>query len=159
MIFNIGYMVLVTALVLCVFGMLSGYFGGRNRNAKLSDVSFHAVYAVGALVLLAAIILWYGLLTDKFQVLYVWNHSERNLPNFYKFSALWGGQAGSLLFWSLLLSGYSVAAAVMNRHRHWQLMPYVNAVMLGTSTFFLSLLVFAANPFEMASFVPADGQG
>ncbi len=98
-------------------------------------------------------------MTDKFQVVYVWNHSERNLPTFYKFSALWGGQAGSLLFWSLLLSGYSVLVAVMNRHRHWQLMPYVNAVMLGTSLFFLSLLVFAANPFRLASFVPADGQG
>ena len=81
MIFNIGYLVLVTALVLAVFGVLAGYFGGRDRNAKLTEVSFHAVYAVGGLVLLAAVILWYGLLTDKFQVVYVWNHSERNLPN------------------------------------------------------------------------------
>ena len=110
-------------------------------------------------MILAAVILWYGLLADKFQVIYVWNHSERNLPTFYKFSALWGGQAGSLLFWSLLLSVYSVIVAAMNRTRHWVLMPYVNAVLLGTSLFFLSLLVFAANPFKLASFVPPDGQG
>ena len=159
MIFNIGYLILITALVLAAFGMVAGYLGGRNRNVKLAGVSRHAVYAVGALVLLAAIILWYGLLTDKFQVVYVWNHSERNLPTFYKFSALWGGQAGSLLFWSLLLSGYSAIVAAMNRNRHWALMPYVNAVMLGTSLFFLVLLVFAANPFQLASFVPPDGQG
>jgi cytochrome c-type biogenesis protein CcmF len=159
MIFNIGYLVLVTALVLAVFGVVAGFLGGRSRNLKLMSVSFHAVYAVGALVLLAAAILWYGLLTDRFQVVYIWNHSEANLPLFYKFSALWGGQAGSLLFWLLILSGYSVIVAAVNRNRHWQLMPYVNAVLLGTSTFFLSLLVFAANPFQLASFVPSDGQG
>lgn len=159
MIFNIGYLILVTALVLAAFGMLAGFFGGRNRNAKLADVSFHAVYAVGALVVVAAVILWYGLMTDKFQVIYVWNHSERNLPAFYKFSALWGGQAGSLLFWSLILSGYSVIVAAMNRRQHWLLMPYVNAVLLSSSLFFLALLVFAANPFQLAGFVPQDGQG
>ena len=88
----------------------------------------------------------------------MWNHSGA-LPVFYKFSALWGGQAGSLLFWLLILSGFSVAAAFFNRRRHWAIMPYVNAVMLGTSLFFAVLLVFAANPFELASFVPQDGMG
>ncbi len=38
-------------------------------------------------------------------------------------------------------------------------MPYVNAVLLATSLFFLTLLVFAANPFERVGFVPPDGQG
>jgi cytochrome c-type biogenesis protein CcmF len=159
MIFNIGYLILVTALVLAAFGMVTGYWGGRMRNSKLVESSYNAVYAVAALVFMASVILWYGLLADQFQLTYVWNHSERALPNFYKFSALWGGQAGSLLFWTLLLSGYGAAVAIINRQKHALLMPYTNAVMLGTSLFFLALLVFAANPFKQVSFVPADGQG
>jgi cytochrome c-type biogenesis protein CcmF len=39
------------------------------------------------------------------------------------------------------------------------IMPYVNGVLLITSLFFLTLLVFAANPFKRAGFVPPDGMG
>lgn len=159
MIYNVGYLILVTALVLSAFGVVAGFAGGQQRNQRLVQSSYQAVYVVAGLVGIATVLLWYALLADQFQLTYVWNHSERALPDFYKFSALWGGQAGSLLFWSLLLSLYSVAVAVINRRRHQALMPYVNAVMLATSLFFLVLLVFAANPFKQASFVPEDGQG
>ena len=159
MLFNIGYLILVTALVLAAFGVLLGFAGGQLRNQRFVQSSFHAVYAVAGLVAIAAVLLWYGLLTDQFQLSYVWNHSEKALPNFYKFSALWGGQAGSLLFWTLLLSIYSVVVSAVNRRRLQVLMPYVNAMLLATSAFFLVLLVFAANPFKQAAFIPEDGQG
>ncbi|MCB0145071.1 MAG: cytochrome c biogenesis protein CcsA, partial [Caldilineaceae bacterium] len=159
MIFDIGYILLVAALILAVFGIITGFVGGQRRHVALIDSSFHAVYAVAALVGMAAIILWYALLTDKFQVKYVWGHSERALPTFYKFAALWGGQAGSLLFWTLILSIFSVALVTAYRRQYTALMPYVNSVMLATSTFFLVLLVFAVNPFEQLGVIPADGQG
>ncbi len=159
MIFDVGYLILITALVISAFGIVAGFWGGKQRNTKLVASSFNAVYAVALLVIAAAALLWYGLLGDHFELTYVWNHSERALPTFYKFSALWGGQAGSLLFWCLLLSGYSAIVAVSNRNRLQVMMPYVNAVLLTTSLFFLTLLVFAANPFERVGFVPPDGQG
>lgn len=159
MLFNVGYLILISALVLAAFGVVVGFAGGIQRNQRLVQSSFHAVYAVAGLVSIATILLWYGLLTDKFQLTYVWNHSERALPGFYKFSALWGGQAGSLLFWTLLLSVYSVVVSLVNRRSLQMLMPYVNSIMLATSLFFLILLVFAANPFKQANFVPDDGQG
>jgi len=81
------------------------------------------------------------------------------LPIFYKFAALWGGQSGSLLFWLLILNAYSVVVAITFRRKQTLLMPHVNAVMLGTSLFFLVLLVFSANPFEQFGFAPPDGQG
>jgi cytochrome c-type biogenesis protein CcmF len=159
MIFNLGYLVLVTALVIALYGSAAGILGGHRRNPVLVQSSFRAVYGVAGLAMLAASILWYGLLGDQFQVKYVWNHSEYAQPLFYKFTALWGGQAGSLLFWVLLLGVYSAAVAVSFRRQMLALMPYVNAVLLATSAFFLILLVFAANPFELANFVPPDGRG
>ena len=159
MIFHVGNLILVTALIIAAYGVIVGYLGGRRRDPALVSSSFHAVFAVAALVGMAGIILWYGLLADQFQLKYVWNHSERSLPTFYKFAALWGGQAGSLLFWALLLSGYSAVVAYRFRRRQQALMPYVNSMLLVTSTFFLGLLVFAANPFEQVSFVPPDGRG
>jgi cytochrome c-type biogenesis protein CcmF len=159
MIFNLGYLMLVTALVLAAFGMVAGFLGGAKRLAGGAAASFNAVYAVAALVIGCTLILWYGLTGDHFEVAYVWNHSERALPLFYKFAALWGGQDGSLLFWALVLSLYSLAVVIFFRHRHTSLMPYVNSVLLGTSLFFLVLMVFAENPFEQYGFAPPDGQG
>ncbi|MEZ4869634.1 MAG: heme lyase CcmF/NrfE family subunit [Caldilineaceae bacterium] len=159
MIFNIGYLILITAMVLAAFGIVTGYLGGQQRNSRLIQSSRNAMLAVAALVVTAAAILWYGLLNNQFQVVYVWNHSERALPTFYKFAAIWGGQAGSLLFWTLILSVYSVVVAISFRQRQAAIMPYVYAVLQTTSLFFLILLVFAANPFKLVGFVPDDGQG
>lgn len=159
MIFNIGYLILITALVLAAFGIITGFLGGQQRNARLIQSSYNAVLAVAGLVIIASCILWYGLLGDQFQLVYVWNSSERALPTFYKFAAMWGGQSGSLLFWTLVLSVYSVIAVLMFRRGHAAIMPYVYATLLTTTLFFLTLLVFAANPFRQVAFVPPDGQG
>ncbi|MFN8445078.1 MAG: heme lyase CcmF/NrfE family subunit [Caldilineaceae bacterium] len=159
MIFQLGYLLLIIALVLSAYGTIAGYVGGRQRSGALVQSSFHAVYAVAALVWAAAAILWYGLLNDHFEVSYVWNHSERALPVFYKFVAIWGGQDGSLLFWTLLLGIFSVTVALFFRNSQTAMMPFVNATMLATSCFFLVVLVFATNPFKLYNFVPNDGQG
>lgn len=159
MIFHLGYLSLILALVLSLYGVLAGFLGGQRRDPGLVRSSFRAVYAVAALVGAATVILWYGLMGDHFQLVYVWNNSERALSLFYKFSALWGGQAGSLLFWTLILSGFSAVLAFTHRQRHLALMPYVNGVLLATSAFFLILMIFAANPLRLATIVPADGQG
>ena len=42
MIFDIGYLILITALVIAVFGIAAGVWGGRNRNGKLVASSFNA---------------------------------------------------------------------------------------------------------------------
>jgi cytochrome c-type biogenesis protein CcmF len=129
-------------------------------------------------VLIAALTLWSALLTNQFQVEFVATHSERNLPLLYKFSALGGGQAGSLTFWTLLLCGFAVAAAWFFRNEQPSLRPYVNAVLLTAIAFFVMIVLFAANPFEKlwrgaggqivaavlppagaTPFIPADGQG
>jgi cytochrome c-type biogenesis protein CcmF len=184
MIFDFGYMALVLSLILCAFGMAAGFWGGQlesreydpvaparrqgkttgkllndSWSERLTETSFNSIYAVCGLVGIAALILWYGLFTDQFQISYIWNSSERSLPNFYKFAAIWGGQAGSLLFWTLLLSLFSTAAALVFRNKQRSLMPYVNATLLATLFFFLTLLVFSANPFEQIGIVPSDGRG
>ncbi|MEM7127497.1 MAG: heme lyase CcmF/NrfE family subunit [Chloroflexota bacterium] len=158
-IFDVGYLFLVMALVFALYGTVAGLVGGWQRNRGFTESSFHAIYAVSGLVVLASIILWRGLLNDNFELLYVWNHSEVALPTFYKFAAIWGGQAGSLLFWTLILSLYSVAVVLTYRRTHTGLMPFVNAVLLSTMLFFLILLVFAENPFERVDFRVEDGQG
>jgi cytochrome c-type biogenesis protein CcmF len=174
---DLGYVALVLGLVLAVYGAIVSVVGARRSMPELIASGRNAVYTVGGLVLVAALIVWRALLTDQFQLEYVATHTERSLPILYKISALWGGQAGSLTFWTLILCGFAVAATWFFRKEQSSLKPYVNAVLLVTIAFFLSLVVFAENPFSKlwqanggvissvfqpagtTALVPNDGQG
>jgi cytochrome c-type biogenesis protein CcmF len=61
---------------------------------------------------------------------------------------LWGGQAGSLVFWSWLLSAFTSAVTVRKWDRDKEFLPWVIVVALVTVAFFLGLVIFVENPFE-----------
>jgi cytochrome c-type biogenesis protein CcmF len=113
--------------------------------------------AVFGLVTLAVASLEYFFFTDNFTMAYVAEHSNRALPLFYKFAALWSGQEGSLLFWSWLLSIYAFSALFLNRKKHPELMPYVGVVLAGVQTFFLTLNNFVATPFNVLASANSSG--
>jgi cytochrome c-type biogenesis protein CcmF len=101
------------------------------------------------LVTFASGILVYSLMTGDFRFAYVAEHSNRSMPMLYKFAAWWGGQEGSLLFWSWLLSTYAAVVVFTNRRKHRDMMPYVVGVLTTVQSFFLVLNNFIANPFQM----------
>ncbi len=118
----------------------------------LYNVTIFLVMASTALVMLFA--------SDSFQVEYVASYSDRALPIFYKLTAFWAGQKGSLLFWALTL-GLITAAVVRNTRDDLErrATPYIYLVLAGVQSFFLFLLVSVTSPFELLNFIPADGQG
>jgi cytochrome c-type biogenesis protein CcmF len=84
-------------------------------------------------------------------------HSNRALPIFYKFAALWAGQEGSMLFWSWLLSIYAFIALYVNRNKHPELMPFVGVILAGVQLYFLILNNFVTSPFSLVGAVSAGG--
>ena len=78
MITDLGYVALVLALLLAVYGIVVSIVGGLRRLPELVASGRNAIYVVGALVLLASLLLWRALLTNEFQVDYVAGHSERS---------------------------------------------------------------------------------
>src|SRR3990172_1796831 len=111
------------------------------------------------LATIAAIALEYAFVTRDFSVQYVSQYSDRDLDIFYTLAAWWAGQAGSLLLWAWVLCILVVFLVVQNKAQHRELLPYATGVMMGILTFFLGVMVFAANPFERLPFTPADGEG
>ncbi len=175
---DLGFIALVLAFVISIYGMAVSLIGARRNLPELVASGRNAIYVVSGLVAIAAILMWRALVRSEFQVEFVYSHTERNLPLLYKFSALWGGQAGSLLFWTLLACILAVSATWFFRQQQQSQKPYINAVLLLYIGFFLSLLLFAENPFNRlwrsaagevvtsvfspagaTALVPADGQG
>jgi len=56
------------------------------------------------------------------------------------------------------LSLWSSLILFLTRNRLRELAPYATAVLLGFATFFGSLVVFLANPFQLLDPAPADGR-
>jgi cytochrome c-type biogenesis protein CcmF len=135
-------------------------FTGRWRDRpELSQSVIRAVHAVFGCLLVASIALWKGLISHDFNIEYVAAYTSRNLPSYYIFSAFWAGQKGSLLFWAVVLSVFASAAQLLTPRRYAYLMPYVAGVTSAVIVFFVSVMLFAADPFERLSFTPADGRG
>ena len=113
-----GSFALLLAFLAAVYAFGAGIAGILTRRTLLTKSARNAGMAVFVLVTLAVASLEYFFFTDDFSMAYVAEHSNRALPAFYKFAALWAGQEGSLLWWSFLLSIYAFLALFLNRNKH-----------------------------------------
>jgi len=156
---QIGEIALWVALLLTFWGSALGFFGGRRGRGDLVLSAERAMYAVFALAVVSSAAIIAAFLGNEFQYLYVASGSNRELPLYYKITAMWGGHAGSLVLWVLLLTFFSALALLQNRRRNREFMPYVAATLHAVTAFFLLVILFTSNPFETMAFTPADGRG
>jgi len=154
----LGHWGLFLALLAGVWSVLASLLGARIQGRGLQHSAERALLATFGLTALAASCLVAAFLADDFRLDYVYHYSSTSQALPYKIGALWGGQAGSLLLWVLVLT---VMAAVMvgtNRRKNRALMPWATAVVGATITFFLVLLNFIEPPFLTSAARP-DGVG
>src|SRR5699024_2868387 len=97
---------------------------------------------------LAFIAMERALITRDFSVLYVARNGARATPALYNFATLWGALEGSILLWTLVLCGFSVAVVLKFRKRLDDvLVGWAMVVMLAVTLFFFLLMLGPANPF------------
>src|SRR5687767_292439 len=135
------------------------FAGGTLARRDLVASGERAIYATLAMVVLASVGLWTALFSHDLSIKYVASFTSANLPKAYLFTAFWAGQAGSLLFWCLILAIYSALAIYTNKTRNRALMPYVSGTLALVLIFFLATMCFGANPYERLDWIPPDGRG
>ncbi len=150
---------LLLAFILSAYAVIAFVLGVKSKSRKWIKSGQNTVFAITGLLTLAVIVLIYAFVVHNFQIQYVAEHSSKSLPILYRLSAFWAGQEGSLLLWGWLLAVFASLVLLQNRRRNRELIPYVLAVMMGVSLFFLGLLVFINRPFQELAFLPADGMG
>ena len=146
---NIGSLAILLAFCFAVYAVTASLAGKWARRPFLVLSAERAVYSIWVLLSVAAGLLIYSLIHGDYRLAYVVMHSNQSMPTVYKFAAWWGGQEGSLLFWSWLLASYASVVVFRNRRKFREMMPYVTAVLMATQTFFLILIAFVAKPFEV----------
>ncbi len=144
-----------TALYAVGAGAYSGWTGRRTWAASAR----RAVYALLGLLALAMLLLEAAYVRSDFSFELVAQNSSTDTPTFYKLTAMWSSQAGSLLLWVFLLSLFASAVLFLTRHRLREITPYATAVLGGVAAFFLFLMLFYASPFATLADPPAEGSG
>jgi cytochrome c-type biogenesis protein CcmF len=155
----LGNLSLWIAFLIGIWGAVVGWLGAVNGRADLQKSGRNAVFAMCGALFVAVFSLEWALFHHDFNVEYVAAYTSRNLPIFYTWSALYAGQKGSLLFWATVLSLFGSLALLLTAPRHRAYLPYVGAVVSVVATFFLTVILFAANPFDRLPYTPLDGTG
>ncbi len=155
-----GYIVLLATLVAASYTTAAAVVGHHRRDNRLAVSARYGVYAVFGLLSVASLALVYLFVTDDYSVKYVQHYSDRSMPLFYKATAFWGGQDGSLLFWVWVMSIWSAIAVHLNREKNKDLLPYTIVTMMTVTLFFVGMMILSANPFETyLGGAPTDGRG
>ena len=156
---SLGSGCLVLALGVALYGIGASLYGARAGGRAWIDSGRRAVYATAGVLLVAFGVLEAAFLRSDFALSVVADHSSTTTPTFYRATAVWSSQEGSLLLWVVLLSLWSSLLLFLTRRRAREVAPYATAVLLGFAVFFCSLLVFLENPFDRAASVVAEGAG
>lgn len=155
----VGELSLWVALLMAAWAATVSFAGGIQQRADLVASGERAIHAAFLMIVLAALGLWTALLAHDLSFAHVAAFTSANLPRLYTLAAFWGGPAGSLLLWALVVATCAAAILLANRSRHGSLMPYVTGTLAVTLVFALLALCLAENPYRRIDWSPLDGRG
>jgi cytochrome c-type biogenesis protein CcmF len=155
---TLGAVCLVLALVVAVYGVVSALAGTRGER-RFTDSARRAVYAFAVLLTICVVVIEAAFARTDLSLAVVADHSSTTTPGFYKLTAMWSSQEGSLLLWAWVLSLTSSAVLFATRNKHRELAPWATAVLMGLGAFFTGLMLVDANPFARLSPAPPEGVG
>ena len=154
---NPGMILIWLSLVTAIGAVLSGYMGHLKSNASVGTLSRKLEITCLGLAGSSMLLLMYHLYTVNASYSYVFDHSSTDLEWYYRLSALWAGQEGSMLLWAVSI----MAMLVIVERTHaatlsgTALMQTTRLISLSIVCVFLGLLVLK-NPFS-AYHVLSDG--
>jgi len=156
---ELGQIALLVAFVAAGFSAFCCLAGWRwdHRPLRRCGVVCAAVSVI-ALTAAAALLAW-ALCSNDFRFAYVAQNSSRGLPWYYSLSALWVGQAGSLLVWAWLLGLVALAHRFLARRDAGPLAEPAFAVEIAYLCFLVAVMVFGADPMEPSIGNPREGAG
>jgi cytochrome c-type biogenesis protein CcmF len=154
-----GSALLAAALLAALYAAGAAFHGGRTGDHRWVHSSRRAVYAMAGLLTIAVIVIEVAFVSDDFHFALVADHSSTTTPTFYKLTAMWSSQEGSLLLWAWVLSLASSAVLFISRRRHREIVPWATAVLAAIGSVFIGLMIFKAQPFAHLDPAPPEGAG
>ncbi|MCB2002972.1 MAG: cytochrome c biogenesis protein CcsA, partial [Rhodoferax sp.] len=158
MIYELGHLALILALAMALAQSVLPLIGAQTGNAAWMGLARPSARGQFLFVLIAYACLTHAFVTNDFTVALAANHSNSTLPLHYRITAVWGNHEGSILLWSLILSGWTLAVSIFSRQLDDRMVARVLGVMGLISCGFILFTLLTSNPFERMFPPPADGR-
>lgn len=155
----IGNVTIYLALILAIYAFLVLVLGIKKQNQRLIDSGKGATLSIFILASISVALMLALLGTGQFQFEFVYQYTSTDLPLIYKLTALWAGNAGSLLLWTFLLTLFSVIILYSKKLKETPMIPYVLVFMMLNIIFFYLIVGFVTKPFTLLDEVPVEGRG
>jgi cytochrome c-type biogenesis protein CcmF len=156
---GLGSAALTVALVTSVYAVGASIVGAVTDRRQLIASARRAIYALAGLLALAFAVLEAAYLRSDLRFALVAESSSSDTPAFYKATAMWATQAGSLLLWAFLLSLFAATVLHLTRRSLRAIAPWATAVLGAIAAFFLFLIVVYESPFDTLAAPPVEGAG
>src|SRR2546430_15863246 len=130
-----GRALLIIALLTALYAAFAALRGARGSGREWVVSSRRAIYALAALLTAAVIVLESAFVRSDFSFGLVADNSSTTTPTFYKLTAMWSSQSGSLLLWVWGLSLFSAPIRFASRRRLREICPWATAMMGGLAPF------------------------
>jgi cytochrome c-type biogenesis protein CcmF len=154
-----GRALLIIGLITAGYAVLAALRAARGGGREWTVSARRAIYALAAVLTAAVVVLESAFLRSDFSFGLVADNSSTTTPTFYKLTAMWSSQSGSLLLWVWVLSLFSSGVLFATRRRLREIVPWATAVLAALAAFFCALLVFKVSPFTRIASPPAEGAG
>jgi cytochrome c-type biogenesis protein CcmF len=156
---GVGSACLTVGLLTALYAAGASVYGAVSGRRQWVTSGRRAIYCLAALCVGAFAILESAFLRSDFSYALVAQGSSTDTPTFYKVTALWATQDGSLLLWATLLALFASAVLFLTRRTLRDIAPWATAVLALVAGFFLFLMVGWENPFDTLTPVPQEGAG
>ncbi len=158
MIPELGHFSLILALTMALVQGVLPILGAHRGHAGWIGLARPAARGQFLFVLVAYACLTQVFVNNDFSVLLAAQHSNSNLPLVYRVTAVWGNHEGSILLWSLILAGWTLAVSIFSKQLDDRMVARVLGVMGVISCGFLLFTLLTSNPFERLLPAAPDGQ-
>ena len=156
---ELGHLAMILALCLALVQSTLPLYGAWRGDRLWMRLAVPAAHGQFWMLLFAFACLTWAFVTDDFSVAYVASNSNSALPWYYKFSAVWGSHEGSLLLWTLILGGWTLAVSIFSKQLPEVMLARVLAVMGIISVGFLLFMIVTSSPFDrLLPNAPVDGR-
>ena len=156
---TIGHASILVGLALTAYGLIVFVIGARATDERYVASGRRAVIGSFVAALVGCLAMIASLVSHDFSVLYVAENNATTTPTFIGVISLWAALEGSILFWTLLATGWASLVLWRYRGRYRRLMPWVGATLAAVNLFFFSVMTWPGNPFALTSPVAAEGLG
>lgn len=156
-----AFLLLVAAFLCAIFCAGAAGFQLWQRQTSVLGLVEKGSMVITGLMTLSSFVLLSALINHDFSVEYVARYSDRYLHLFYRITAFWAGQEGSMLFWGWSVAIFGVFfitsktySKLTQETKLWFWMFFLAVV-----AFFLLIITGWSNPFITFNQPLQDGQG